>query len=108
MGHHSPPSHCQALPALRVRSEARPRPSSSGPTSTPPAPSHCQALPAFYVLQVKRARAKQLKPDEYTTGTFTISNLGMFGVDSFTAILPAGKSLAGGLAARMLAYPHRA
>lgn len=41
-------------------------------------------------LQVKRARAKQLKPDEYTTGTFTISNLGMFGVDSFDAILPAG------------------
>lgn len=39
---------------------------------------------------MKRARAKQLKPDEYTTGTFTISNLGMFGVDSFTAILPAG------------------
>ena len=25
--------------------------------------------------QVKRARAKQLSPDEYTTGTFTISNL---------------------------------
>ena len=43
-------------------------------------------------LQVKRARAKQLKPDEYTTGTFTISNLGMFGVDSFSAILPAGEA----------------
>ncbi|GMH41664.1 hypothetical protein BSKO_09574 [Bryopsis sp. KO-2023] len=39
---------------------------------------------------VKRARAKKLTPDEFTTGTFTISNLGMFGVDSFDAILPVG------------------
>lgn len=37
---------------------------------------------------VERARAKQLQPDEYSTGTFTISNLGMFGVDKFDAILP--------------------
>ena len=37
---------------------------------------------------VDRARAKQLKPDEYSTGTFTLSNLGMFGVDKFDAILP--------------------
>ncbi len=40
---------------------------------------------------VARARSKQLKPDEYSTGTFTISNLGMFGVDSFDAILPPGQ-----------------
>jgi pyruvate dehydrogenase E2 component (dihydrolipoamide acetyltransferase) len=39
---------------------------------------------------VERARTKQLQPDEYSTGTFTISNLGMFGVDSFDAILPPG------------------
>jgi pyruvate dehydrogenase E2 component (dihydrolipoamide acetyltransferase) len=39
---------------------------------------------------VERARAKQLKPDEYSTGTFTLSNLGMFGVDRFDAILPPG------------------
>ncbi|MEO0948862.1 MAG: 2-oxo acid dehydrogenase subunit E2, partial [Cyanobacteria bacterium J06641_5] len=37
---------------------------------------------------VARARGKQLKPEEYSTGTFTISNLGMFGVESFDAILP--------------------
>ncbi len=37
---------------------------------------------------VERARTKQLQPAEYTTGTFTISNLGMFGVDRFDAILP--------------------
>jgi pyruvate dehydrogenase E2 component (dihydrolipoamide acetyltransferase) len=39
---------------------------------------------------VKRSRAKQLKPEEYSTGTFTLSNLGMFGVDRFDAILPPG------------------
>lgn len=37
---------------------------------------------------VDRARTKQLKPEEYSTGTFTLSNLGMFGVDKFDAILP--------------------
>jgi pyruvate dehydrogenase E2 component (dihydrolipoamide acetyltransferase) len=40
---------------------------------------------------VNRARSKQLQPDEYTTGTFTLSNLGMFGVDRFDAILPPGQ-----------------
>jgi pyruvate dehydrogenase E2 component (dihydrolipoamide acetyltransferase) len=39
---------------------------------------------------VNRARSKQLQPDEYSTGTFTLSNLGMFGVDRFDAILPPG------------------
>jgi len=40
---------------------------------------------------VNRARSKQLKPEEYSTGTFTLSNLGMFGVDNFDAILPQGQ-----------------
>ncbi|KAI9200302.1 hypothetical protein LWI28_005659 [Acer negundo] len=39
---------------------------------------------------VDKARAKQLQPHEYNTGTFTLSNLGMFGVDRFDAILPPG------------------
>jgi pyruvate dehydrogenase E2 component (dihydrolipoamide acetyltransferase) len=39
---------------------------------------------------VARSRSKQLKPEEYSTGTFTLSNLGMFGVDRFDAILPPG------------------
>jgi pyruvate dehydrogenase E2 component (dihydrolipoamide acetyltransferase) len=38
---------------------------------------------------VERARAGRLAPDDLTGGTFTISNLGMFGVDSFDAILNA-------------------
>ncbi|KAG6432676.1 hypothetical protein SASPL_104260 [Salvia splendens] len=39
---------------------------------------------------VDKARAKQLQPQEYNLGTFTLSNLGMFGVDRFDAILPPG------------------
>jgi len=34
-----------------------------------------------------RARSGKLRPADLTGGTFTISNLGMFGVDSFTAII---------------------
>ncbi len=40
---------------------------------------------------VERARTKKLQPEEYSTGTFTVSNLGMFGVDRFDAILPPGQ-----------------
>jgi len=40
---------------------------------------------------LKKARTKQLQPNEYNSGTFTLSNLGMFGVDRFDAILPAGQ-----------------
>ncbi|KAF2317765.1 hypothetical protein GH714_041070 [Hevea brasiliensis] len=40
---------------------------------------------------VEKARAKQLQPHEYNSGTFTLSNLGMFGVDRFDAILPPGQ-----------------
>jgi pyruvate dehydrogenase E2 component (dihydrolipoamide acetyltransferase) len=35
----------------------------------------------------KRARERRLKPEEYTGSTFSISNLGMFGIDEFTAII---------------------
>ncbi|KAK6921757.1 2-oxoacid dehydrogenase acyltransferase, catalytic domain [Dillenia turbinata] len=40
---------------------------------------------------VEKARAKQLQPHEYNSGTFTLSNLGMFGVDRFDALLPPGQ-----------------
>jgi pyruvate dehydrogenase E2 component (dihydrolipoamide acetyltransferase) len=45
-----------------------------------------------------RARAKKLKPEEYTGATFSISNLGMFGIDEFTAVInpPEGGILAVG------------
>jgi len=48
------------------------------------------ALARNWADLVARARSKQLQPDEYSTGTFTLSNLGMFGVDRFDAILPPG------------------
>ena len=35
----------------------------------------------------RRAQEKRLTPDELSGGTFTLSNLGMYGIDQFTAIL---------------------
>ena len=35
----------------------------------------------------KRARERKLMPEEYTGSTFSVSNLGMFGIDQFTAII---------------------
>ncbi|MDH3223143.1 MAG: 2-oxo acid dehydrogenase subunit E2, partial [Gemmatimonadota bacterium] len=34
-----------------------------------------------------RAQEKKLKPEEYTGSTFSISNLGMFGIEEFTAVI---------------------
>ncbi len=43
-----------------------------------------------------RARSKKLKPEEMQNGTFSISNLGMFGIDEFAAVInpPEGAILA--------------
>jgi len=38
---------------------------------------------------VEAARGGRLRPDDVTGGTFTVSNLGMYGVDSFDAIVNA-------------------
>lgn len=48
-----------------------------------------------------KAKARKLQPDEYTGATFSISNLGMFGIKEFTAIInpPEGGILAVGTAA---------
>ena len=45
-----------------------------------------------------RARNKKLSPEEMQDGTFSISNLGMFGIDSFSAVInpPEGAILAVG------------
>ncbi len=40
----------------------------------------------------QRARSGQLRPDETAGGTFTVTNLGMYGIDSFTAICNAPES----------------
>ena len=50
-----------------------------------------------------RARARKLKPEEYSGATFSISNLGMFGIEEFTAVInpPEGAILAiGAMAAK--------
>lgn len=41
---------------------------------------------------VERARAHRLHPEDLEGGVFTISNLGMHGVDAFTAIINAGQA----------------
>jgi pyruvate dehydrogenase E2 component (dihydrolipoamide acetyltransferase) len=45
-----------------------------------------------------RARARKLKPEEMQRGTFSVSNLGMFGIDRFAAVInpPEGMILAVG------------
>ena len=40
----------------------------------------------------EKARASQLKLEEVSGGTFTVSNLGMYGVDAFTPIINAPQS----------------
>ena len=40
----------------------------------------------------EKARAGQLKLEDVTGGTFTITNLGMFGIDAFTPILNPGET----------------
>lgn len=43
---------------------------------------------------IERARAGKLAPEEFTNATFTISNLGSFGIDEFTAIInPPGAAI---------------
>ncbi|HET6370007.1 MAG TPA: dihydrolipoamide acetyltransferase family protein [Nitrospiria bacterium] len=47
---------------------------------------------------IQRAKAKTLKPEEYTGAVFSVSNLGMYDVDAFTAIItpPEAAALAVG------------
>lgn len=53
---------------------------------------HCEKKGLLQIAQesrslIERARAGRLKPEEYAGGTFTISNLGMFDVEYFSAII---------------------
>lgn len=56
-----------------------------------------------------RARVGKLTPDEYQGGTFTVSNLGMFGIDEFSAVInpPQAAILAvGGGSQRLIASEY--
>ncbi|MFN2310740.1 MAG: 2-oxo acid dehydrogenase subunit E2, partial [Spirochaetia bacterium] len=51
-------------------------------------------IDAELVQLIDKARSNALKPEEYTGATFSISNLGSFGVDEFTAIInPPGSAI---------------
>ena len=60
------------------------------------------ALSAEMKDLAERARARKLRPEEYAGGSFAISNLGMFGVESFDAVInpPHGSILAVGAGMR--------
>jgi pyruvate dehydrogenase E2 component (dihydrolipoamide acetyltransferase) len=52
----------------------------------------CDKKPLSQIAQeakelVQRARTGRLRPEDFTPGTFTISNLGMFDVEEFVAII---------------------
>jgi pyruvate dehydrogenase E2 component (dihydrolipoamide acetyltransferase) len=54
-----------------------------------------------------RARDRRLKPEEYTGGTFSVSNLGMLDIEEFTAVInppEAGILAVGRLAEKPVAY----
>jgi pyruvate dehydrogenase E2 component (dihydrolipoamide acetyltransferase) len=59
---------------------------------------------------VARARARKLQPDEYTGSTFSVSNLGMMGIDEFSAVInpPEGAILAvGAVVEKPVVVDHR-
>ncbi len=52
------------------------------------------AIDAELTDLIERARTGKLAPEEYAGATFTISNLGMAGIDEFTAIInPPGSAI---------------
>ena len=71
--------------------------------------AHCMALNDISARRrdlTERARAGRLRPADLADGTFTISNLGMYGVDAFSAIVtpPQAAILAvGAIADRVVA-----
>jgi pyruvate dehydrogenase E2 component (dihydrolipoamide acetyltransferase) len=69
---------------------------------------HCEGKSLRRIAQesqtlIQKAREGKLLPDEMTGNTFTVSNLGMFGIEQFTAIInpPASAILAVGATRRV-------
>jgi pyruvate dehydrogenase E2 component (dihydrolipoamide acetyltransferase) len=67
---------------------------------------HCEGKSLQDISQeakdlIARARSRKLNPDEYTGATFTVSNLGMMGIEQFSAVInpPEGAILAVGAVA---------
>ncbi len=64
---------------------------------------HCENKNLEQIAQdvrvlAKRAKERKLMPEEYSNATFSISNLGMYGIEEFSAIInpPAAAMLAAG------------
>jgi pyruvate dehydrogenase E2 component (dihydrolipoamide acetyltransferase) len=62
-----------------------------------PTVKDCQGKSVFRLAEeanrlIQRARMRKLQPEDYADGTFTVSNLGMFGVDRFYAIITPPQS----------------
>ncbi len=64
---------------------------------------HCESKSLEQIAQdvrvlAKRAKERKLMPEEYSNATFSISNLGMYGIEEFSAIInpPAAAMLAAG------------
>jgi len=62
-----------------------------------PTIKNCQGRRVFQLAEdanhlIQRARMRKLQPQDYADGTFTISNLGMVGVDRFYAIITPPQS----------------
>jgi pyruvate dehydrogenase E2 component (dihydrolipoamide acetyltransferase) len=49
-------------------------------------------IAAMRIEMTERARAGRARPADLRGATFTVSNLGMYGVDAFTAIIPPGQA----------------
>jgi len=49
-----------------------------------------QDIAAEWKELIVKAKTGTLRPDEYNSGTIAITNLGMFGVSDFDAVLPVG------------------
>jgi pyruvate dehydrogenase E2 component (dihydrolipoamide acetyltransferase) len=72
---------------------------------------NCDQLGVFAISEAAKdlgakAKSNQLKPEDYQGGTFTVSNLGMMGIDHFTAIInpPQAAILAVGGVNKELTY----
>ena len=71
--------------------------------------AHAASLPEIAIQRrdiAERARAGKLRPADITDATFTISNLGMYGVDQFSAIITPPQAAilaAGGISDRVVA-----
>jgi len=62
-----------------------------------PTVKNCHGRSVFQLAEdanhlIQRARMRKLQPQDYAEGTFTISNLGMFGIDRFYAIITPPQS----------------